>query len=68
MRYLKKDYFFVKFERSRNPTKKYGAIIKHNLTKKVIRIPFGACGANQCSDNALGLYTTNLIMGIKKEK
>ena len=56
MRYSKKIYFFVKFERSKKPTKKYDALIKHNLTKKIVRISFGARGYEQFYDSALGLY------------
>lgn len=42
MPYSKKEYFFVKFQRSKNPKKKYDALIKHKLTKREVRVPFGA--------------------------
>ena len=42
MPYSKKEYFFVKFQRSKNPKEKYDGIIKHKLTKREVRVPVGA--------------------------
>ena len=42
MPYSKEDYSFVKFQRSKNPKQKYDGIIKHKLTKREVRVPFGA--------------------------
>ena len=58
MKYSKKDFVFVKFQRSKNPNKKYDAILKNKLTKKQVRVPFGSTGYQQYNDTTgLGLYS-----------
>ena len=42
MYYAKADYSFVRFQKSKNPKKKYDAILKNKLTKREVRVPFGA--------------------------
>ena len=68
MKYSKKDYFFVRFEKSKTHKKKYDAVIKHKLTKKVSRVPFGSRGAEQYADTALGLYAKFDHMDLKRKK
>jgi len=58
MKYPKKDYVFVRFQKSKNPKKKYDAILKNKLTKKIVRVPFGSVGYEQYNDiTGLGLYS-----------
>ena len=58
MKYLKKDYKFIRFEKSNKINKKYDAIIENKKTKKLIRIPFGQNEMKQYRDSTgLGLYS-----------
>ena len=41
MGYPKKDYTFIKFEKSKAKNKKYVAFIKNKKTEKIIKINFG---------------------------
>ena len=50
-------YKFLRFERSRNTSKKYDAILLNKDTNKEKRVPFGAKGYEQYKDKALGLYS-----------
>ena len=54
---LKKDYTFKGFERSKNPKKKYDAILENKSTKRIKRLSFGSRGMNQYKDSTpLKLY------------
>jgi len=44
--FSKKEYKFVKFQRSKTKNKKYDAIIKNKETGREKRIPFGAYQTN----------------------
>ena len=57
--YSKKDYSFIKFERSHLPAKKYNAILENKSTGRIVRVPFGARGYTQYKDRALGLYASS---------
>ena len=58
MRYSKKEYSFVRFERSKNPKKKYDGVLRNNLTKREVRVSFGARGYEQYFDRTgLGYFT-----------
>lgn len=57
MKYLKKDYKFIRFEKSNKINKKYDAILENKKTKKLIRLPFGQKGMEQYRDSTpLKLY------------
>ena len=57
MYYSKKEYKFIKFEKSDKLNKKYNAIIENKKSKKRIKIPFGAIGFEQYFDKTgLNLY------------
>ena len=48
----------IKFQKSKTKGKKYDAIIEEKLTKRRMRIPFGAIGYEQYRDDTgLKLYT-----------
>ena len=52
------DYTFVKFVRSKDPKKKYDAILKNKKTARLSRISFGARGYEQYEDSTgLKLYS-----------
>jgi hypothetical protein len=56
--FSKKDYNFVKFEKSKNTKKKYTAIIQNKKTKKLKKINFGASAYSQYKDTTgLKLYS-----------
>jgi hypothetical protein len=58
MGYPKKDYKFVRFEKSKTEGKKYDAIIQNRETGREKRIPFGASSYEQYKDSTgLGLYS-----------
>lgn len=46
MFYSKKDYKFVKFEKSKRKDKKYNAILKNKNTGKIVKISFGGIKKN----------------------
>jgi hypothetical protein len=57
MPYLKKDYTFKGFERSKNPKKKYDALLEKKSTKRIKRLSFGSRGMSQYKDSTpLKLY------------
>ena len=68
MPYSKKEYTFVKFERSHLPNKKYNAILKNKKTGREVKVPFGARNYEQYKDSTgLGLYS-NKDHGDKKRR
>ena len=56
VRYSRKEYKFVKFEKSTNPKKKYDAILENKSTGRQVRVRFGDKFSPQYRDTALGLY------------
>ena len=57
-KYSKREYKFVKFERSTNPKKKYDAVLKHKETGREVRVRFGDKSLPQYKDTTgLGLYS-----------
>ena len=59
MFYSKKDYKFVKFEKSHIKIKKYNAVIQNKKTGREVRIPFGARGYEHYKDSTdLKLYSS----------
>jgi hypothetical protein len=57
MPFLKKDYTFKGFERSKNPKKKYDALLEKKSTKRIKRLSFGSRGMSQYKDSTpLKLY------------
>ena len=57
-KYPKKDYKFLRFEKSKRKGKKYDAILQNKQTKREVRVPFGAIGYEQFRDSTgKGLYT-----------
>jgi hypothetical protein len=57
MYYSKKEYKFIKFEKSDRLGKKYNAIIENKKTKKRVKIPFGSAAYQQYKDKTvLNLY------------
>ena len=60
MKYLKKNYKLLKFERSTRKGKKYDAVLEHKPSGKIVRVAFGAVGYDTYSDKTgLGLYNTH---------
>jgi len=58
MRYSKKDYELVAFEKSHRANKKYNAVLINKRTHRVVRIPFGDSRYDQYEDKVpLGLYS-----------
>jgi len=63
VKYLKKEYVFIHFEKSEKPLKKYKAILQNKKTGKNVSIHFGGIRDNgkpyeQWKDSTgLGLYT-----------
>lgn len=56
--FSKKDYRFLKFERSKTKNKKYDAILENKKTKRLRRVPFGDKRYQQYQDSTgLGFYT-----------
>lgn len=52
------DYTLVKFKKSKTKNKKYDAIIKHRITKKLKTIPFGDVRYEHYQDSTgLGEYS-----------
>jgi hypothetical protein len=57
-KYPKKDYKFLRFEKSKRKDKKYDAVLQNKQTNREVRVPFGAIGYEQFRDSTgLGLYT-----------
>ena len=58
MAYSKRDYQFVRFEKSHIREKKYNAILKNKKTGRLTRVPFGSSSYDQYRDSTgLGLYS-----------
>jgi hypothetical protein len=57
--YSKKDYTFLRFEKSKRTGKKYDAVLKNKKTGREVRVPFGASSYEQYKDSTgLGLYSS----------
>ena len=57
-KYSKKEYSFVKFQKSSRPEKKYMAILQNKKTKRQVKVHFGAKKYSQYRDaTGLGLYS-----------
>lgn len=57
MPYLKKDYTFKGFEKSKNPQKKYDAILENKQNGRIKRMSFGSKSMEQYRDRTpLKLY------------
>ena len=58
VKYSKREYKFLRFEKSKRKGKKYDAILENKETKREVRVPFGAIGYEQYKDSTgLGLYS-----------
>ena len=58
VKYSRKEYKFLKFEKSTNPKKKYDAILENKDTGRTVRVRFGDKSLPQYRDTTgLGLYT-----------
>lgn len=58
MKYPKRDYDLLTFEKSRRKNKKYDAILKNKITHKLVRVPFGDSRYGQYMDTTgLDLYS-----------
>ena len=62
MKYSKKDYKFVRIEKSDRKTSKYQAILENKKTGKEVKVHFGGIKKDntpyeQYRDTALGLYS-----------
>jgi len=62
MKYSKKEYDFVRFEKSDKKDKKYQAILKNKKTNREVKVHFGGIKKDgipydQYRDTALGLYS-----------
>ena len=58
MYYSKKEYKFIRFERSRTKHKKYDGILQNKKTKRYVRVPFGSSSHEQYHDSSgLKLYS-----------
>lgn len=67
--YNKKDYTFIKFEKSHLKQKKYNAVLKNKKTDRAVRVPFGAKGYEQYKDSTgLGVYTKQNHGDAKRRK
>jgi len=55
--YPKKEYELLGFEKSHLPSKKYNGILQNKLTKRIVKVPFGASTYSQYFDK-LGLYSS----------
>ena len=57
-KYSRKEYKFVKFEKSDRKGKKYNAVLENRETKRQIKVPFGDSNLPQYKDSTgLGLYS-----------
>lgn len=60
MKYLKRDYKLLKFEKSKTKGKKYDGILQNKKTGKIVRLAFGAIGYETYDDKTkLNLYKTH---------
>ena len=63
VKYSKKEYKFLRFEKSKRKGKKYDAILENKETKREVRVPFGGIKSDgtpypQYKDSTgLGLYS-----------
>lgn len=57
-KYSKKEYKFIKFQKSSRPTKKYMAILKNKTSGRKVKVHFGSSIHSQYRDaTGLGLYS-----------
>lgn len=67
-KYSKREYKFVKFQRSTNPKKKYDAILKNKETGREVLVRFGDKNLPQYKDTALGLYKSKDTLDKNKRR
>ena len=65
--YSKKDYKFVKFERSHLPAKKYNAVLQNKKTKRLVKVPFGASAYEQFKDSTMS-GTVRVLTGALQQQ
>ncbi len=68
VKYSKRDYKFVKFQRSTNPKKKYDAVLKNKETGREVKVRFGDRSLPQYKDTALGLYKSKDTLDKNKRR
>jgi len=69
VKYAKREYKFVKFQRSTNPKKKYDAILKNKETGREVRVRFGSANMEQYKDTTgLGLYSKKNTLDKNKRR
>ncbi len=68
VKYSKREYKFVKFQRSTNPKKKYDAILKNKETGREVKVRFGDKNLGQYKDTALGLYKSKDTLDKNKRR
>jgi len=68
-KYSRKEYKFVKFEKSDRKGKKYNAILENRETKRQVKVPFGDSNLPQYRDTTgLGLYSKKDTLDKNKRK
>jgi len=69
MYYSKKEYSFVKFEKSKRKGKKYNGVLRNKKTNREVRVPFGDSSMEQYRDSTgLGLYSSKDHGDVKRRK
>lgn len=68
VKYSKREYKFVKFQRSTNPKKKYDAVLKNKATGREVKVRFGDRSLPQYKDTALGLYKSKDTLDKNKRR
>jgi len=68
-KYSRKEYNFVKFEKSDRKGKKYNAVLENRETKRQVKVPFGDSNLPQYRDTTgLGLYSKKDTLDKNKRK
>jgi len=67
VKYEKKLYKFIRFEKGSYP-KKYNAILQNRETKREVKVPFGDRNLPQYRDTALGLYKSKDTLDKNKRR
>lgn len=68
-KYSRKEYKFVKFEKSDRKGKKYNAVLENRETKRQVKVPFGDSNLPQYKDSTgLGLYSKKDTLDKNKRK
>ena len=69
MPFLRSEYTFKGFEKSKNPKKKYDAILENKETGRIKRMAFGDKNLPQYKDSTgLGLYTKKNTLDKNKRR